>query len=48
MLTSPTPASCEIFCASSVSARFSTSVSGSVAEVTASVRIGASAGLTLA
>ena len=40
--------SCEIFCASRVSPRSSTSVSGIVLEVTASVRIGASAGLTLA
>ncbi len=47
MLTSPTPGSCEIFCASRVSARSSTLVSGSVLEVSASVRIGASAGLVL-
>ena len=48
MLTSPTPGNCEIFCASRVSARSSTAVSGNVFEVSASVRIGASAGLTLA
>ena len=46
--TSPTPASCAIFCASRVSAHVLESVSASVFEVTASVRIGASAGLTLA
>ena len=48
MLTRPTPGSWEIFCASLVSARSSTWVSGSVFEVSASVMIGASAGLTLA
>ena len=48
MLTRPTPGNCEIFCARRVSARSSTCVSGSVLEVTASVRTGASAGLTLA
>ena len=47
MLTSPTPGSCEIFCASRVSARSSTCDSGIVLEVSASVRIGASAGLVL-
>ena len=47
MLTSPTPGSCEIFCASRVSARSSTFDSGSVLHVSASVRIGASAGLVL-
>jgi hypothetical protein len=47
MLTSPTPGSCEIFCASRVSARSSTFDSGKVFDVSASVRIGASAGLTL-
>ena len=47
MLTRPTPGSCEIFCASRVSARSSTFGSGSVVEVSASVRIGASAGLIL-
>jgi hypothetical protein len=48
MLTRPTPGCCEIFCASRVSARSSTWVSGIVFEVSARVRIGASAGLTLA
>ena len=47
MLTRPTPGSCEIFCASRVSARSSTFDSGSVSDVSASVRIGASAGLVL-
>ena len=47
MLTSPTPDSCEIFCASRVSARSCTFVSGSVSLVKLSVRIGASAGLVL-
>ena len=47
MLTSPTPGSCAIFWASRVSARSSTRGSGSVLEVSASVRIGVSAGLTL-
>ena len=47
MLTSPTPGNCEIFCASRVSARSSTCDSGSTLEVSASVRIGASAGLIL-
>src|SRR5262252_7554092 len=48
MLTRPTPGNCEIFCARRVSARSSTWVSGIVLEVNAKVRIGASAGLTLA
>ncbi len=48
MLTSPTPGCCEIFCASRVFATSSTCVSGKVFEVSANVRIGASAGLTLA
>ena len=48
MLTSPTPGSWEIFCARRVSAKSSTCVSGMVFDVIASVRIGASAGLTLA
>src|SRR5262249_59555966 len=48
MLTRPTPGNCEIFCASRVSARSSTWINGSVFEVSAKVRIGASAGLTLA
>ncbi len=48
METSPTPESCEIFCASTVSARSSTFVSGRLLEVSESVRIGASAGFTLA
>ena len=43
----PSPPICEIFCASRVSARSSTCGSGTVFEVSASVRIGASAGLTL-
>ena len=47
MLTSPTPDNCEIFCASRVSARSCTFVSGSVSLVKLSVRIGASAGLVL-
>ena len=47
MLTSPTPGSCEIFCAMRVSARSSSFGSGSVCEVSASVMIGVSAGLTL-
>ena len=45
--TRPTPGSCEIFCASAVSARSSTFDSGRELEVSARVRIGASAGLTL-
>ncbi|MGY3445870.1 hypothetical protein ACVW17_005871 [Bradyrhizobium sp. USDA 4473] len=48
MLTRPTPGSCEIFCASLVSTKSCTWVSGMVFEVRPSVRIGASAGLTLA
>ncbi len=48
MLTSPTPGCCEIFCASLVCPMSSTWVSGSVSEVSARVRIGASAGFTLA
>jgi hypothetical protein len=48
ILTSPTPLNCEIFCTRRVSARSSTWVSGIVFEVSARVRIGASAGLTLA
>ena len=47
MLTRPTPGSCEIFWARRVSAKSSTLESGSVSEVSASVRIGASAGLIL-
>ncbi len=47
MLTLPTPESCEIFCASRVSARSSTLTSGSDSEYKASVKIGASAGLVL-
>ena len=47
ILTNPTPGSCEIFSASRVSARSSTWSSGSSFEVSASVRIGASAGLVL-
>ena len=45
--TSPTPGSWEIFCASAVSARSSTFESGNVSEVSASVRMGESAGFTL-
>ena len=48
MLTRPMPGSCEIFWARRVSASSWTCGSGSVFEVSASVRIGASAGLTLA
>ncbi len=48
MVTRPTPGSCEIFWASRVSASSCTSGSGSVSERSARVRIGASAGLTLA
>ena len=47
MLTRPTPDSCEIFCAKRVSAKSSTFESGMLSEVSASVRIGASAGLVL-
>ena len=47
MLTSPTPGNCEIFCAKVVSARSSTCGSGMLSDVMASVRMGASAGLTL-
>jgi hypothetical protein len=48
MLTTPTPGSWEIFCASRVKERSSTSMSLSVSEVTASVMMGASAGLNFA
>ena len=47
ILTSPTPGTCEIFCARRVSAKSCTCESGSVFELSASVRIGASAGLDL-
>ncbi len=47
MVTRPTPWICEIFCATRVSTRSCSLGSGSVSEVIASVRIGASAGLTL-
>ena len=47
MLTSPTPGNCEIFCASRVSAKSSTLGRGKRFEVSASVKIGASAGLVL-
>src|SRR5262245_8282696 len=47
MLTRPTPGSWEIFCAMRVSARSSSFGRGIVGDVSASVRIGASAGLTL-
>jgi hypothetical protein len=45
--TSPTPETSAIFCASRVSARSSTSGSGSVFDESARVRMGASAGFTL-
>src|SRR3954466_3887432 len=48
MLTSPTPESCEIFCASRVSTRSSTRARGKVFDVMASVITGASAGLDFA
>ncbi|OIQ66892.1 hypothetical protein GALL_515350 [mine drainage metagenome] len=47
MLTRPTPETWEIFCASRVSAKSSTLISGRVREVSASVMMGASAGFTL-
>ncbi len=47
MLTRPMPGSCDSFCATRVSTMSSSLGSGSVLEVMASVRIGASAGLTL-
>ena len=47
-VTRPTPGTWLIFCARRVSTRFCTSGRGVVSEVTASVRTGASAGLTLA
>ncbi len=47
MLTRPTPGSCEIFCASRVSIKSCTFGSGRDFDVTASARIGASAGFTL-
>ncbi len=46
--TRPTPGICDIFCANRVSAISATSGSGSVFDVSASVRIGASAGFTFA
>lgn len=46
-VTSPTPETCEIFCATRVSTMSSTWVIGIAFEVTASVIIGGSAGLTL-
>ena len=46
-VTRPTPAICESFCASRVSARFWICGSVSVREESPSVRIGASAGFTL-
>ena len=48
MLTTPTPESCEIFCATRVSARSSTTVSGNTFDVMPSVSTGASAGLIFA
>jgi hypothetical protein len=47
MLTIPTPGSCEIFCESVVSARSSILLSGKLADVSATVMIGESAGLIL-
>ena len=47
-LTSPTPDTCESFCASRVSAMSCNWVNGRVAEVSPRVMTGASAGLTLA
>jgi len=47
MVTNPTPGNCEIFCASRVSAKSSTCSSGKIFDVSASVRMGASAGLDL-
>ena len=46
-MTRPTPVTCDIFCARRVSARFWISGNGSVGDESPSVRIGASAGLTL-
>ena len=46
--TSPTPETSDSFCASRVSTKSSMVGSGRVSELTASVRIGASAGLTFA
>src|SRR5258706_16411877 len=46
-LTSPTPGSCEIFCAMRVSIRSCTLGSGNEFDVIARDRIGVSAGLTL-
>ncbi len=46
-VTSPTPDSCEIFCATRVSARSCTFGKARLFDVIASVTIGASAGLTL-
>jgi hypothetical protein len=45
--TRPTPGSCEIFCATRVSTRFCRRGSGMVFDITAMVRMGASAGFTL-
>ena len=47
MVTRPTPVTSLSFCARTVSARSLTFSSGSVSEVSASVRMGVSAGLTL-
>ena len=47
IVTSPTPASCEIFGASRVSARDCTWLRGSVSDESPSVSTGASAGFTL-
>ena len=47
MITCATPVICEICCATTLSAKSSTWVSGSVSECAASTRIGESAGFTL-
>ena len=47
MLTSPTPGSCDSFCATRVSTRSCTCGNGTVFEVIASVSTGVSAGFTL-
>ncbi|MCY1403546.1 hypothetical protein D9M71_187300 [compost metagenome] len=47
MLTRPTPEICEIFCARRVSTRSWICGSGMLSDITARVRIGASAGFTL-
>ena len=47
MVTRPTPGSCEIFWARVVSAKSSTFWRGIVSQLSAKVRMGASAGFTL-